>query len=399
MKRIVTAVLMVALFLAPAEAGAQLQASFRAEYLNYNGSVADCDTTISGLPTCELYFRMGVFQSDSVIGDLLTHPEACGSFSLDTGEWNFPNQTVTRELPDMSNVAQVYFALYDEDPSDEHDLLGTHFQSFAGPVSPLDFNNNLLKVLEACDGGAVDDDSQADRFQLSYDLWFTDESEPLAPPGPPSHNDDDSNPGYDNDSNLDFTWLPGSDPNSGISGYDFSVRVNGAPSSSGNVSATALTISGATEGNTYDVAVRSVNGAVVALNNQQGSVYTAFSAPVAVDMTADEIESLSAYTEFGGEAIGDGVGQPDNTPYMEWAAAKSYAPIDGYSTSTTGTPDGDVDTELASTTLGPLPPGPTTFRVRAIDDAGNCGPVATFEIIYLPPVLDFLNGFELILDG
>jgi len=110
---------------------------------------------------------------------------------------------------------------------------------------------------------------------------------------------------------------------------------------------------------------------------------------VAIDTTGDAIGSISAYTAVGGEAIPPGVAQPDADPYMEWTVSGGLAPLLGSSWMLDGAPDCLFDTSGTSVQLPAQGDGPHEFQVRAIDAAGNCGPVATFELAVqtgTPPV-------------
>lgn len=92
--------------------------------------------------------------------------------------------------------------------------------------------------------------------------------------------------------------------------------------------------------------------------------------------------------------ISDGVEQGDNTPYLAWSATSDVAPIAGYSTSISGAADCQIDTADNFMSLGPLPAGTTTFSVRAIDAAGNCGSPSSFDIVVSLPDPVFEDGFE-----
>ncbi|MBN1944676.1 MAG: hypothetical protein JW797_03325 [Bradymonadales bacterium] len=98
------------------------------------------------------------------------------------------------------------------------------------------------------------------------------------------------------------------------------------------------------------------------------------------DNTPDAITSLSAYTQPSGDPIAPGVWQTDNSPHLVWQAAISSAPIDGYSYGTGSTQDCTIETEANSVSLTGLPDGVTTFWVKAIDEAQNCGDASTFAI-------------------
>ena len=100
-----------------------------------------------------------------------------------------------------------------------------------------------------------------------------------------------------------------------------------------------------------------------------------------VDFTPDPIASVRALTEPEGEPIPRGVPQPDATPTFVWSAATSTAPIAGYSHALGVEPDCAADTTATAVSLGPLGEGSTLFGVRAVDQAGNCGPVAAFDVV------------------
>jgi type II secretory pathway pseudopilin PulG len=385
--------------LLPAVSLAQLQANFRADLLDYDGNTGDCDPTIFGLPTCELYFRMGIFVLQAQQGELVNFPGECTYVSREGGAWDFPNQTLTRTIPDMSNHALVYLALYDEDPdlTDEDDLLGTHMGFHSGFGIRNVLNNDLQPdgfEVTSCDNGAIDDDSAAERFGILYTVYFTDASAPSPPSQPPTHTDETSGNGWDDDNTVKFEWPAGSDTNSGISEYQYQFRKDGIVMSASTQQARSLSFAPVVEGSVYDIRVRAKNGAALGIENPQWSAWTPWSNTVRIDLTPDTILNLSAYTENGGVPIAEYVAQPDNTPYLEWSVPASTAPIVGYSTATDASPDCVVDTVDNWNEPGPLPNGVTTFYVRAIDEAGNCGNPATFHLVVELTDDVFEDGFE-----
>lgn len=100
-----------------------------------------------------------------------------------------------------------------------------------------------------------------------------------------------------------------------------------------------------------------------------------------VDATPDPIFNLTALTQQAGLPILPSTPQPDRDPWMQWDVPSSNAPIVGYAHGRAVPTDCVVDTQMPGAGLSMLPDGPTTFWVRAIDAAGNCGPAATFVII------------------
>jgi hypothetical protein len=110
-----------------------------------------------------------------------------------------------------------------------------------------------------------------------------------------------------------------------------------------------------------------------------------------IDFTPDPIAVLRGFTGPGGPEIASGVLQLDNTPLLVWEAPNSTAPVVGFSTAVGSTPDCGVDLAEKSQNIGPLPAGSTTFGVRAIDQAGNCGPTATFVIAVESTPVPLLN--------
>lgn len=407
----ISGVLVIVAFglLLPLQAGAQLRANFRADELDYDSSRGDCDACVLCTPTCELYFKMGVFYSDTQQGDLHLYPGACGIHPLDDGLWNFANQTVVREIPNLSTSAQLFFALYDEDGATSNDdLLGVHFATVNGPTTISRQNNDASPAghtYTACEGDPVTDDSVASRFNLSYSVWFTDLS-PASPPAlPPTPYDNGvAVPnGYDNDPTLDFQWPAASDPHSGIETYQFHLlrdsvlvanRLVGAVTAVTVCAAGCDVIHSVTEGSEYVANVRARNGASIQLQNQSDSEWSGWSDPVIVDFTGDQIVSILALTEPGGEVIPEATWQGDNTPYITWEAPASTAPIAGYSIRLDTPADCIPDTTATASQPRPLADGQTVFYVRAIDEAGNCGENASFEIWVELPDDVFEDGFE-----
>ncbi len=100
-----------------------------------------------------------------------------------------------------------------------------------------------------------------------------------------------------------------------------------------------------------------------------------------VDTTPDTVPGLRAFDQQGGAPIVSGVAQDDTDPWLEWDQPLSTAPIAGFSYGTAMPADCSIDTISRNAQLSGLPMGTTTFWVSAIDEAGNCGPPATFDIV------------------
>lgn len=100
-----------------------------------------------------------------------------------------------------------------------------------------------------------------------------------------------------------------------------------------------------------------------------------------VDSVPDPIFGVVALTQQAGSPIPQSTPQPDNSPWFQWNVPLSTSPIAGYSYGVGATTDCTIDTQMPGAGLTNLPEGATTFWVRAIDSAGNCGPAATFEIV------------------
>lgn len=605
-------VILVALT-APEMTRAQLVATFKTTQLSYDGNSGNCDFTFSGLPTCELYFRFGIFDQGSNSGStelVPGTPTSCSYHELETGTWNYPDAEISRQIPDMSTSAQFYFALFDEDPSDADDLLGTHAFSRSFIDSGNSVNNEAVPVgysPRSCDDGTLDDNGATSRFGFSWSVWFSDTSAPVAPDSAPVHADASAPPGLDDDAQLNFNWPKGSDPHSGVSATAWELREDGIFVGSGSYSfdASSLVICDGcgidrpvADGSTYALRVRVRNGDTVQLQNPQWSPWTSWSDPVLVDLSppvteitspaaetwqnadfmvsisdsdpnlascdyrvngsawqprtcnsavtitvggdvaddcsteglhvfevcviearsedtlgvqtvtdparysidhtadgltdftvktdsagivipdgswtmdrdpefswalaappvspitgysfdvdadpdcetlelaqtsyavpadaladgitefrvravdeagncgpvgsttvqvdgaADAIVGLAALTEQNGEPISEGIPQEDNTPWMAWDHEASVSPVNGYSLATGGDPDCTIETSDSFTPLGPLQEGTTTFWVRAIDEAGNCGASASFEIVVVLPDEIYRDSFE-----
>ncbi|MCA9563057.1 MAG: hypothetical protein KC561_06190, partial [Myxococcales bacterium] len=100
---------------------------------------------------------------------------------------------------------------------------------------------------------------------------------------------------------------------------------------------------------------------------------------VGIDDVADSITNLRAFTGDGGAEFTAASWQTDNTPYLSWSTS-SVSPIVGYSVALNDAPDCNVDTVLPASAVPALADGTTVFAVRAIDAAGNCGPVSSFTL-------------------
>jgi len=109
-----------------------------------------------------------------------------------------------------------------------------------------------------------------------------------------------------------------------------------------------------------------------------------------VDSQADDITDLAAFTEAGGAPIAQSVWQQDVDPFMVWSASTSTAPIAGYSWSIDASADCTVDLAGTSVTIA-LSEGQHLFRVRPIDDAGNCGIVASYSL-YVDATAESIDG-------
>lgn len=118
-----------------------------------------------------------------------------------------------------------------------------------------------------------------------------------------------------------------------------------------------------------------------------------------IDTVADPITNLRAWTQQGGTAIMSGVSQPDADPYMEWDIPLSTSSIAGYSWGTGTMTDCTIETVSPNAQLSALPDGSTTFWVRAVDEAGNCGPASTFVINVGSCGDGIVNGSEECDDG
>jgi hypothetical protein len=99
-----------------------------------------------------------------------------------------------------------------------------------------------------------------------------------------------------------------------------------------------------------------------------------------IDTQGDAIDSLLAFAAGGSEQIFENVWHPHTNVDMNWTAESSDSPVAGYSWSTGAPPDCTQDVVDPMTSLSGLPQGITEFRVRALDEAGNCGPVGAFSL-------------------
>lgn len=104
-----------------------------------------------------------------------------------------------------------------------------------------------------------------------------------------------------------------------------------------------------------------------------------------IDWTADSVGNITIREFDGGPALGTGW-TSDRDPHFSWAPASSVSPIVGYSWSMNASPDCD---SLEVSGAGPfevqLPAnflfdGVWQFQIRAVDAAGNCGPVSTATV-------------------
>lgn len=119
-----------------------------------------------------------------------------------------------------------------------------------------------------------------------------------------------------------------------------------------------------------------------------------------VDYTTDIIESLTAYTEQDGQEIPEDTWQTDSDVWFEWPVPGSTSPIEGFSWTLNSTPDAAVDLVTTGVTVT-IPDGENVFNVRAIDAAGNVGPVISFNIRQtdVTYTLNYLSGGNGIITG
>lgn len=101
-----------------------------------------------------------------------------------------------------------------------------------------------------------------------------------------------------------------------------------------------------------------------------------------VDATEDTILNLTAYTEEGGFVIPEETWQQDNDPFISWEPSQSTAPIDGYAVSADITPpcEPSVANNYYQFPQDALTDGQHIIYVRAMDEAGNCGPAAEYHV-------------------
>ncbi|MBN1611547.1 MAG: Ig-like domain repeat protein, partial [Polyangiaceae bacterium] len=106
-----------------------------------------------------------------------------------------------------------------------------------------------------------------------------------------------------------------------------------------------------------------------------------------IDWSEDTVSSLVVSAELGGVAISPSGWTADRDPYATFGIDTSarVAPIVGYSWAFDAHPDcvADIaggDSQSVQTPAGSLDPGVHSFRVRAVDAAGNCGPIASHAI-------------------
>ena len=100
-----------------------------------------------------------------------------------------------------------------------------------------------------------------------------------------------------------------------------------------------------------------------------------------VDSQAEDILNLRAFNQQGGTPIFASTPQPDRDPWMQWDVPVSLSPIAGYAFGTGAMTDCAIDTTMPGAGLSMLPDGTTTFWVRAIDAAGNCGTASFFDVV------------------
>jgi hypothetical protein len=459
----------------------------------------------------DLRYRMLVRDSNNGY----SYHDDCDEPDNRCGTWNMTDYTVTRTLP-ANTTASFYFGVFDEDDLDADDRVGHHWiynPSNSMSSSSTAWNNNSGSgYTPTCDN--VEGSGYANNYILQYRYWYEDDTGPTSVSTPDAGDDGLTNPAWDNDDRLDFSWGPATDPDTGISGYHFDLYddtagawiygVTAAPSdrtmtlcpsgcdraltlvhnhsyrikiraSNGNypqvisnrtlwsgdrtimvdlvdpISAVITpdasswqtqdflaSISDSDSGAGVDTAscrYRVVSQASTTLDWTNRSCFADLSLTVgptalcrdqgvntcllsvdcqdqarrtsaqaqryfSIDWEGDPIVSLQAFTEPAGDIIIPSLWVSDSDPYFEFGIDPNslVAPIAGYSYAIDQSADCQPELAGAEQQSLQLPEnslanGVHTFYVRAIDEAGNCGPEASFEIWVLSgePLLEFVT--------
>ncbi len=485
----------------------QVEAHFQATAINSGCATVDGDGIFGGDP--ERYPSLAIFDSTATSvfnacangctddGNPATldgrRIHSC-SYSTGCGFWDFADFHLEKIVPNNSG-AYFYFGLWDDDPLDPDDSLGDHWFFASSPSSGAVSNNNNSPYYADHPIGTVCGDVEGiggtNNFTLYYSAWFEDQTAPNAPSSV-QHMDDGIATFWDNDTTLQFQWAAGSDPHSGIAGYQFSLwsdTTGGYLFINQPATPSSMTVcpSGCTaaytplHANTYQFLVRALNGSFPVLNNQSvgyspwlqfgvdlvnptssitspptGGWYAAnmtvqaadtdsgsglatcerrvissgvetvawsarscnaaFAVSVGaagncrhngastcrvsvrstdqarrvstivdafynVDLIADSIQSIEGFTFPGGTPIPPSTWVADDDPAVRVTPGTAISPLAGYSWAMGAPPDCVADAPAnnpLSLQLAAQPDGLVTFNVRAIDQAGNCGPTAAF---------------------
>jgi len=172
---------------------------------------------------------------------------------------------------------------------------------------------------------------------------------------------------FQNDPDPQFVWAvaPSAAP---LAGSSFAV--DGSADCTADTGTTSQQIAPVPDGS-HSFQVRAIDTA--------GNCGPASTFDLRVDATLDPVATLRGFVNAGGAEFLPGAWEPDSTPFMQWSSTPGAAPTAGYSSAADGA--ADCTSEGAGTTyqFGVIGNGSHSFQVRAIDDAGNCGPVATFN--------------------
>ncbi len=419
------------------------------------------------------------------------------------GDWDFPDYTLVKDIPANSG-ASFCFSIYDYDFLEQMDAVGNHWMSRTNSMTSSAFvwnNNGAIGWFAPDCGGGTEGGGWANNYYLLHRIWFEDDTPPQMTADPLHTDDLITDTIYDNDTRLDFTWLPATDPDTGISGYLFSIydvtdgfyiydsepvpagenialcpaecdammvpehnheyrfqvgAINGdlpgivnpgtdwsenvhtivdlvdpvtlisGPSQSSWQNANfSLDFSDSDDGVglnptecrwrvisdggvTLDWTSRTCSGSDIVTVGPSGyadvqgldtcMVYADSSdlarrssipaiLSVSIDWSEDIVSNLQVFSEEGGSMIPEGTWQTDNDPWITWDTAGTISPIEGYSIRVDDQPPCQPDFSENSYAFptDAISEGEHTIYVRAIDEAGNCGPVASFDIWYIVP--------------
>jgi hypothetical protein len=195
-------------------------------------------------------------------------------------------------------------------------------------------------------------------------------------PGQPTHSDTSANPGYDDDTSLEFSWKASID-DVGIDHYNIYASIDGgdggAYSLIGTATINSSTLS-AVDGHNYSVQVEAID------TSGKIGERSPKSAVIICDTTPSSIQTISSSTHPD-----ENTWYSNNDPAFSWTVSSDLSGIAGYSYELNqeqpSTPNQTIDSTEATASYTDVADGIWYFHVRAKDNAGNWEQTAHYRVM------------------